>query len=199
MTEPDLTQPEEDPQEVAILLFRAMILPDGEVFKEFNVTKYTATDYTRMACHILFRCQRCGACCTTGDPIRLRPEDAAQLAKQLKIPLNRALKKYTIPDPKKPGVLDFKHILPCKFYDRKAGGCKVYAARPWSCRIFPFLGVYGSSDQVVVNPSCPGSVETMEILTRAMEEVRAEQEGYSPSLEEIRRSKEHLKRVLDDL
>jgi hypothetical protein len=32
-----------------------------------------------------------------------------------------------------------------------------------------------------------------------MEEVRAEQEGYSPSLEEIRRSKEHLKRVLDDL
>ena len=55
MTEPDLTQPEEDPHEVAILLFRAMILPDGEVFKEFNVTKYTATDYTRMACHILFR------------------------------------------------------------------------------------------------------------------------------------------------
>jgi len=194
-----MTEGEKDPKEVAVLLLKATMLPDGEVFPRFDQPKYTPADYTRMACHILFRCQRCGTCCTTGDPIRLRPEDAAQLAKHLKIPLNRALKKYTIPDPKKPGVLDFKHILPCKFYDRLAGGCKIYAARPWSCRIFPFLGVYGSSDQVVVNPSCPGSVETMEILTRAMEEVQREPEGYSPSTEEIRRSKEHLRRVLDEL
>ena len=178
-----MTEGEKDPKEVAVLLLKATMLPDGEVFPRFDQPKYTPADYTRMACHILFRCQRCGTCCTTGDPIRL----------------NRALKKYTIPDPKKPGVLDFKHILPCKFYDRLAGGCKIYAARPWSCRIFPFLGVYGSSDQVVVNPSCPGSVETMEILTRAMEEVQREQEGYSPSTEEIRRSKEHLRRVLDEL
>ena len=194
-----MTEGEKDPKEVAVLLLKATMLPDGEVFPRLDQPKYTPADYTRMACHILFRCQRCGTCCTTGDPIRLRPEDAAQLAKHLKIPLNRALKKYTIPDPKKPGVLDFKHILPCKFYDRLAGGGKIYAARPWSCRIFPFLGVYGSSDQVVVNPSCPGSVETMEILTRAMEEVQREQEGYSPSTEEIRRSKEHLRRVLDEL
>ena len=194
-----MTEGEKDPKEVAVLLLKATMLPDGEVFPRFDQPKYTPADYTRMACHILFRCQRCGTCCTTGDPIRLRPEDAAQLAKHLKIPLNRALKKYTIPDPKKPGVLDFKHILPCKFYDRLAGGCKIYAARPWSCRIFPFLGVYGSSDQVVVNPSCPGSVETMGILTRAMEEVKEELEGYSPSTEEIRRSKEHLRRVLDEL
>lgn len=199
MTEPDLTQPEKDPKEVAILLFRAMMLPDREVFKQFDQPEYTSADYTRMACHILFRCQRCGTCCTKGDPIRLRQEDAAQLAKHLKIPLNKFLKKYTIPDPKKPGVLDFKHILPCKFYDRKAGGCKVYSARPWSCRIFPFLGVYGSSDQVVVNPSCPGSVETMRILTGAMEEVRRELEGSSPCPEEIRRSKEHLRSILDEL
>ena len=194
-----MTEGEKDPKEVAVLLLKATMLPDGEVFPRFDQPKYTPADYTRMACHILFRCQRCGTCCTTGNPIRLRPEDAAQLAKHLKIPLNRTLKKYTIPDPKKSGVLDFKHILPCKFYDRLAGGCKIYAARPWSCRIFPFLGVYGSSDQVVVNPSCPGSVETMEILTRAMEEVQREQEGYSPSTEEIRRSKEHLRRVLDEL
>jgi len=194
-----MTEGEKDPKEVAVLLLKATMLPDGEVFPRFDQPKYTPIDYTRMACHILFRCNRCGTCCTTGNPIRLRPEDAAQLAKHLKIPLNKALKKYTIPDPKKPGVLDFKHILPCKFYDRLAGGCKVYSARPWSCRIFPFLGVYGSSDQVVVNPSCPGSVETMEILTRAMEEVREELEGYSPSTEEIRRSKEHLKKVLDEL
>ena len=194
-----MTEGEKDPKEVAVLLLKATMLPDGEVFPRFDQPKYTPIDYTRMACHILFRCNRCGTCCTTGNPIRLRPEDAAQLAKHLKIPLNKALKKYTIPDPKKPGVLDFKHILPCKFYDRLAGGCKVYSARPWSCRIFPFLGVYGSPDRVMVNDSCPGSVETMRILTGAMEEVQREQEGYSPGLEEIRRSKERLRSILDEL
>ena len=76
-----------------------------------------------------------------------RQEDAARLAKHLKIPLNKAIKKYTLPDPDKPGALDFKHILPCKFYDASIRGCKIYSARPWSCRIFPFLGVYGSEDQ----------------------------------------------------
>jgi len=199
MIEAELAEIQVNPKEIALLLFRAMMLPDGEVFPQLDQPKYTAADYSRMACHILFRCQRCGTCCTAGDPIRLRPEDAAQLAKHLKIPLNKFLKKYTIPDPKKPGVLNFKHILPCKFYDRLAGGCKVYSARPWSCRIFPFLGVYGSSDQVVVNPSCPGSVETMRILTGAMEEVQREQEGYSPGPEEIKRSKERLRRILDEL
>jgi hypothetical protein len=39
----------------------------------------------------------------------------------------------------------------------------------------------------------------MGILTRAMEEVQREKEGYSPSTEEIRRSKELLRRVLDEL
>ena len=188
-----------NPKDVALLLYWAMMLPDGEVFPQPDQPKYTSADYTRMACHILFCCKRCGTCCTTGDPIRLRPEDAVQLAKHLKIPLNKALKKYTVPDPRRAEVLNFKHILPCKFYDKRAEGCKIYSARPWSCRIFPFLGVYGSSRQVVVNPSCPGSVETMTALTEAMEEVRREQQGYSPSREEIRRSKERLRSALESI
>ena len=76
MTELKLTETQIDPKEIALLLFRAMMLPDEEVFPQLDEPKYTAADYTRMACHILFRCQRCGTCCTTGDPIRLRPEDA---------------------------------------------------------------------------------------------------------------------------
>ena len=177
-----------NPKDVALLLYWAMMLPDGEVFPQPDQPKYTSADYTRMACHILFCCKRCGTCCTTGDPIRLRPEDAVQLAKHLKIPLNKALKKYTVPDPRRAEVLNFKHILPCKFYDKRAEGCKI-----------PFLGVYGSSRQVVVNPSCPGSVETMTALTEAMEEVRREQQGYSPSREEIRRSKERLRSALESI
>ncbi|RQW78562.1 MAG: YkgJ family cysteine cluster protein, partial [Methanothrix sp.] len=129
-----------------------------------------------------------------------RQEDTALLAKHLKIPLNKALKKYTIPDPDKPGVLDFKHIKPCKFYDPAAKGCKLYSARPWSCRIFPFLGIYGSEDRVKVNESCPGSVETMKALTAAMEEARNER--LSPgaySYEEIRAAKVALRSALENV
>ncbi len=197
----EIAELDRDPKKIAIQLLCATSLPDGQVFRDLNAPRYTTVDYYRMACHLLFKCQRCGHCCTTGDPIRLRPEDAAAIARHLKIPLNKVLKKYTIPDPNRPGVLDFKHILPCKFYDCRAGGCKIYAVRPWSCRIFPFLGIYGSEDRVVVNESCPGSVETMKILAAALEEVRSEVRfdqldsvSYDPK--EVRRAKEFLKEAL---
>jgi hypothetical protein len=109
--------PMTDAKEVAAILQKAIALPDRDVFLDISIPRYTTVDYYRMACHLLFLCQRCATCCTTGDPIRLRQGDAARLAKHLKIPLNKAIKKYTIPDPDKPGVLDFKHIRPCKFYD----------------------------------------------------------------------------------
>jgi Fe-S-cluster containining protein len=195
-----MTESEKDPREIALLLLKATALPDSQVFRELDAPRYTSVDYVRMACHILLKCQRCGTCCTTGDPIRLRPEDAALLARHLKIPLSKALKKYTIPDPDRPGVLNFKHILPCKFYDPATSGCKIYAVRPWSCRIFPFLGIYGSEDQVKVNESCPGSVETMKILTEAMEEARKGELDSSPfNPEEVRRGKEMLRNALDSI
>jgi uncharacterized protein len=170
----EMTELERDPRKVALQLLIATSLPDLDVFRDLAAPRYTTVDYYRMACHMIFECQRCGNCCTTGDPIRLRQEDATAIAKSLKIPLNKALKKYTISDPEKAGVLDFKHILPCKFYDLSAKGCKIYSVRPWSCRIFPFLGIYGSEDRVKVNESCPGSVETMNILKEAIEAVRAD-------------------------
>ena len=189
-----------DAKKVACMLLQATLLPDGQVFRDLDAPRYTTVDYYRMACHMLFVCQRCAVCCTTGDPIRLRQEDAAALARHLKIPLNKALKKYTVPDPDKPGVLDFKHILPCKFYDPAGKSCKIYRARPWSCRIFPFLGIYGSEDQVKVNESCAGSIETMRILTEAMEEIRLDvkmSEAADPK--EVRRAKEWLRAALDSV
>jgi Fe-S-cluster containining protein len=193
-----------DPKKIALLLLKATALTDGQVFRELDAPKYTSVDYVRMACHILFNCQRCGTCCTTGDPIRLLPEDAALLAKHLKIPFSKALKKYTIPDPDRPGVLDFKHILPCKFFDAGAKGCKIYALRPWSCRIFPFLGVYGSENQIKVNESCPGSVETMKILTEAVEEARKGQKDFaidSATIDSdvVREAKKRLRSALDSI
>ena len=187
-----------DPKQMAILLLQAVALPDEQVFLEPTSPKYTKVDYYRMACHLLFHCQRCGTCCATGNPIRLRPEDAAALAKHLKIPLQKARKKYTIPDPDKPGVLDFKYTQPCKFHDPKALGCKIYAVRPWSCRIFPFLGIYGSEDRVLVKESCPGSMETMRTLTAALDEVCNDPVGFaSVEPEDVRRAKLLLRMALE--
>ncbi len=195
MTKPDNFK---DLKEIAAALLMATALPDEQVFAEMTAPKYTTIDYYRMACHLLFECRRCGTCCTTGDPIRLRQEDAALLAKHLKIPFNKAVKKYTIPDADKTGALDFKHVRPCRFYDFAAKGCKIYAARPWSCRIFPFLGIYGSEDKVKVNESCPGSVQTMKALTAALEEVRQDP-TYSrgQDIKEIKRSKQLFRAVLE--
>ena len=149
---------------------------------------------------MIFECQRCGNCCTTGEPIRLRQEDAALLARGLKIPLNKVLKKFTIKDSQRAGVLNFKHILPCKFYDQSAKGCKIYQFRPWSCRIFPFLGIYGSEDRVVVNELCPGSVQTMKVLKEAIESVKNDVEmadSADPAL--VRVAKLFLREVLKSI
>jgi len=195
-----MMESEKDPKRIALLLLKATALTDEQVFRELDAPKYTSVDYVRMACHILLKCHRCGTCCTTGDPIRLLPEDAALLAKHLKIPIDKALTKYTIPDPDRPGVLDFKHILPCKFHDQGAKGCKIYAIRPWSCRIFPFLGIYGSENQVKVNESCPGSVETMKILTEAVEEARKGQlDSAIVDPEVVREAKKRLRSALDSI
>ena len=196
----EITEEMRDPRSVALTLLKATSLPDSQVFKEMDAARYTTIDYYRMACHILFRCKRCGTCCTTGDPIRLRREDVKEMARHLKIPLNKFIKKYTYPDPDRPEVLNFKHILPCKFYDSKSKGCKIYPVRPWSCRIFPFLGVYGCEEQVVVKESCPGSVEAMDLLTKALEAARLElREGRPFSPEETRGAKIFLRLALDAL
>jgi Fe-S-cluster containining protein len=94
-------------------------------------------------------------------------------------------------------VLNFKKILPCKFYDPVQRGCKIYDTRPWSCRIFPFIGIYGSEDHVKVHESCPGSVEAVKTLTEAVEEVRSDP-AFSPSFdpETAKRAKQWFKDVL---
>lgn len=187
---------EEKARQVAMALLDALARPDEAAFGRL---KYTDVDYCRMACHLLFQCQRCGTCCRTGDPIRLRREDLAAVARHLKIPLSRAAKKYALPDPQRPEALLFRQVKPCKFYDEGARGCKIYPARPWSCRIFPFLGIYGSEDKVLVHSSCPGSVQAMRTLEKAMEEARADSAARAPTLQGVRAAREKLERALKEL
>ena len=188
------------PRDIAIKLLSATALPDDRIFTDLSVPRYTKVDYYRMACHAIFSCRRCGTCCTTGSPIRLRSEDVEMIARHQRIPLTKAIKKYAVPDPDRPGVLDFKHDRPCKFYDPTIKGCKIYEARPWSCRIFPFLGIYGSEDKVKVHESCPGSVEAMNSLMAALDEVRSKTGLSVPSdPEAVKRAKEWLRSFLNRL
>jgi Fe-S-cluster containining protein len=183
-------------RQVAAALLEALARPEEEASGR---PAYTDVDYCRMACHLLFQCRRCGTCCRTGDPIRLRQKDLAAIARHLKIPLSRAAKKYALPDPEKPDALLFKQVKPCKFYDEGARGCKIYPARPWSCRIFPFLGVYGSEDRVLVHSSCPGALQAMRELEEAMEAERAVFRAHSPTLQDARMARKKLERALKDL
>jgi hypothetical protein len=86
-----LTKLERDPKKVALQLLSAISLSDGRVFRDLDAPRYTTVDYYRMACHMIFACQRCGNCCTTGDPIRLRPEDVAAKVRSAKLFLREAL------------------------------------------------------------------------------------------------------------
>ncbi len=185
------------PIEVAIKLLEATSLPDKDVFLNKAIPMNTLIDYYRLACHVLFVCERCGTCCATGNPIRLSQEDISLIARHLKIPLNKAIKKLTIPDLARPGVLNFKKINPCKFYDPVQKGCKIYDARPWSCRIFPFIGIYGSEDQIKVHESCPGSVKAVKTLTDALGELCSDPDfPRSFDLETVKKAKEYFKDVL---
>jgi len=46
----------------------------------------------------------------------------------------------------------------CIFFDREAGGCGVYEARPMQCRTFPFWDYFKNNLQELKN-ECPGVVD----------------------------------------
>ncbi len=175
-------------------------MSDDMVFSGLIVARFSNIDYYRIACQLLFQCYRCGNCCTTGNPIRLRFQDISLLAKHLKIPLNKTIKKFTVPDTDKPEAFDFKNVQPCKFYNQARKECKIYSVRPWSCRIFPFLGIYGSEDHIKINESCAGSVATMIELTKTLEEATAEKihQIDFDDIETVRAAKQFFRAFLEE-
>ncbi len=168
-----------DPRSVAIKLIEATSMLGDPRAEDPFVPTLSEADYYRIACHMLFVCKRCGTCCTTGDPIKLKESDVDRIAKHLKITPSRAMRRYVVrlKSPSGETFLAMKHVRPCKFYDAVEKSCRIYEARPWSCRIFPFLGIYGSDDIVKLHTSCPGSVEAARSLTSALKEL-ADDERY---------------------
>jgi uncharacterized protein len=87
-----------------------------------------------------FECTGCGACCTArGDyaHVYLNPEEAADLAREVKLPVREFRRRYTFVDEYGYTQLRFDDAT-CVFLDRKTLRCTVYGARPTQCRTFPF-------------------------------------------------------------
>ena len=107
-------------------------------------------------------CDSCEGRCCTGESgnIFVSPQEITALSQLLKVDENIFRETYLI---KKGYKLSLKERVvglshDCIFYDRKAGGCGVYDARPLQCRTFPFWD-YFKTHLVELKNECPGIVD----------------------------------------
>lgn len=83
-----------------------------------------------------FRCGRCGACCRWPGHVYLTGEDAASLARELRLPDREFADRYARLAPNRAGlVLALREDGACVFLEGDL--CAVHAARPKQCRDFP--------------------------------------------------------------
>lgn len=88
------------------------------------------------------RCNHCGACCK--DPcvqVNLTIGDIHRISEFIKMPVEELFKEHIGINPfGDPDLIHYDMELglnnPCKF--RVDGKCSIYAARPLSCRLFPY-------------------------------------------------------------
>ncbi len=107
-------------------------------------------------------CAGCGGRCCTGESgnIFVSPSEIAALCALLKIDesnfrmtyLEKRGYKFSLRE----RIVGLSHD--CIFYDREAGGCSVYEARPAQCRTFPFWDYYKSRVDELKR-ECPGIVD----------------------------------------
>lgn len=105
-----------------------------------------------------FKCKRCGKCCTEINNIDLHLGDIQRIARFLGESESRIRDQFTAPT-SKAGIVRVKS-QPCPFYDREAKGCRIYSARPYCCRMYPFLTADAAGDLVNL-AQCPSGMDTL--------------------------------------
>ena len=107
-------------------------------------------------------CDTCEGRCCTGESgnIYVSDEEITTLAALLNLDENLFRSMYLI---KRGYKLSLKERIvgvshDCIFYDREAGGCGVYEARPLQCRTFPFWD-YFKTHLDELKRECPGIVD----------------------------------------
>jgi Fe-S-cluster containining protein len=100
-----------------------------------------------------FTCQRCGACCTEFDGVKLTKDDI----KRLGVPKNEQGDTFMLIN----GTYYMKE--PCRFYDAARGECTIYERRPQTCANFPLRTVSCTDGllHLAVSETCPAALETL--------------------------------------
>jgi len=104
----------------------------------------------------LFRCKRCGACCTKFEGVKITREEAECLP----VPAGGCLDLYEVEG----GSCYLKQ--PCRFYDAAIPGCSIYDERPQTCRSFPIHNARCDDGRVHlgITETCMAAVEALEEL-----------------------------------
>ncbi|MBS0394665.1 MAG: YkgJ family cysteine cluster protein [Proteobacteria bacterium] len=91
-----------------------------------------------------YDCSKCPGYCCAYDRIPISDFDLARLARHFDIPVATARRRFTyahVHDGEREQLLrhhkDHVYRSVCRFFDRKARRCTVYAARPNVCRRYP--------------------------------------------------------------
>ena len=113
---------------------------------------------------IRFTCTQCGNCCT-GPPgyVLFEEDDAAAIARHLKISLAEFYEKYThdLGPRRSLGEVRSQQGCDCVFLRRDEKGkalCSIYSVRPQQCRTWPFWSENLASRRAYerAGKNCPG-------------------------------------------
>jgi len=129
----------------------------------------------------LSHCRRCGKCC---QPNPSKPEhpgvivsehDLKQIARNPGYNLKQLKKRTHVS--KDPDFIQGTYLpLPCIFYDKKAGACRIYEVRPLVCTTFPVTDIPGRVG-VAVSVGCDYGKD---IYKRILDRMRKQKDGISP-------------------
>jgi Fe-S-cluster containining protein len=84
----------------------------------------------------VFQCQQCGDCCHGKGGIYVTPEEAAELAGHLNLPLDEFSRRYLEVSALGVGLATAEGL--CVFLG-EGNYCRVHAVKPFICRQWPFL------------------------------------------------------------
>lgn len=115
----------------------------------------TQTSYLEIL-QAVFRCKRCGSCCTEMQGISMIDSDVKRLARHLKIGPKGFIEKYASKDIDT-GLLVLRGR--CPFYRNESSGCGSYSYRPTVCRLFPLINPVNGKLKPHLYEDCPGTVD----------------------------------------
>ena len=109
----------------------------------------------------IFKCERCGRCCISPDPITPENNFIAYLPSEYEY-AKKCLSKDIIKNHFQPKEFGYKCYYPCPFYT--SSGCSIYKHRPKVCSTYPIDPLTNESEYLIVDISCPGALKATKLI-----------------------------------